>query len=334
MKNFSDDIGIVVIGRNEGDRLKRCLKSVLKEIDRIVYVDSGSSDGSVEYAKRIGVDVVMLDMKIPFNAGRARNEGFSHIIKKNQNIKYIQFIDGDCEIVEGWLSFARNYLENNVNCAVVAGRRIEKDPDGSVYNMLCDVEWNTPIGSAEACGGDFMIRKVAFLQVDGFNPIVLVCEEPEMCYRLKNNNWSIFRLDHLMTVHDAAMVRFSQWWRRNLRKGHGGGQMISLGLCSYGGKSIFIRHTASMWFWAVIFPTSILLLSFSVNIFFLLLTLLYFIQFIRIAIDIYERAGNTKNAMYASFFAILGKWPQVIGQLLYIKRKLLGDTCTNIEYSQ
>ena len=336
MKNVTDDIGIVVIGRNEGERLKRCLQSVFSEtngIGQIVYVDSGSSDGSVEYAESQGVNVVGLDMRIPFSAGRARNEGFLFLNKISEDLKYIQFIDGDCEIRAGWLSFAYSYLESNETCAVVAGRRKEKFPENSIYNKLCDIEWDTPIGKAEACGGDFMIRKEAFQQVNGFNPVVLASEEPEMCYRLRKKNWTIFRLDHPMTLHDAAILRFSQWWKRNLRMGHAGAHIFFLGVSAYGGKSYFIKGITRSWFWAFIFPVSVLMIALFINIAFLLLYTAYLVQLVRIAINVYKRIPDIKLSFICSLFTIIGKCPQVIGQMLFLKRKLLGKTFANIEYS-
>ena len=41
------DLGAVVIGRNEGARLERCLDSLQGTVACIVYADSGSEDGSV-----------------------------------------------------------------------------------------------------------------------------------------------------------------------------------------------------------------------------------------------------------------------------------------------
>jgi glycosyltransferase involved in cell wall biosynthesis len=54
-------VGVVVIGRNEGERLKRCLISATTQSTRVVYVDSGSSDNSPAIARDLGADVVDLD---------------------------------------------------------------------------------------------------------------------------------------------------------------------------------------------------------------------------------------------------------------------------------
>ena len=74
----SANVGVVAIGRNEGERLKRCLGSVPAGAAS-VYVDSGSTDGSAQWARDHGADVVELDMSVPFTAARARNAGFQTI---------------------------------------------------------------------------------------------------------------------------------------------------------------------------------------------------------------------------------------------------------------
>ena len=69
------NFGAVVMGRNDGERLKLCIDS-LSVAARIVYVDSGSTDGSVDWARAHGADVVELDSAVAFTAARARNSGF------------------------------------------------------------------------------------------------------------------------------------------------------------------------------------------------------------------------------------------------------------------
>jgi len=92
-------VGVVVIGRNEGERLKRCLASVLAQhAGPVVYVDSGSSDGSVEYAKSVGIEVVDLDMTRPFTMARGRNAGFNYLLEHYPGCEFVQFVDGDCEM--------------------------------------------------------------------------------------------------------------------------------------------------------------------------------------------------------------------------------------------
>jgi len=213
-------VGAVVIGRNEGSRLETCLRSVRRDVPFIVYVDSGSSDGSVALARTLGVEVVELDLGTPFTAARARNAGVDRLLRLHGTLHLVQFIDGDCELQPGWIEAAVRFLTADPKAAIVCGRRRERHPEASRYNRLCDTEWDTPVGPAAACGGDSLVRIDAFQAVGGFDASLIAGEEPDLCFRLRRAGWSIERLDVEMTLHDADMHRFSQWWQRNVRSGY------------------------------------------------------------------------------------------------------------------
>src|SRR5579862_3109454 len=129
MKSLTN-IGAVVIGRNEGERIKRCLLS-LSAARVVVYVDSGSTDGSAQWAVGRGIDVVELDTGLPFTAARARNSGIQRMREIAPDIPYIQFVDGDCELVEGWLDAAARLLDSRPDVGAVCGRRRERFPEKS-----------------------------------------------------------------------------------------------------------------------------------------------------------------------------------------------------------
>ena len=151
-------VGIVVIGRNEGDRLIRCLHS-LPQSARIVYVDSGSTDGSVERARALGFEVLPLSSETPFSAARARNAGFQFLVSGPSSPDYIQMVDGDCELDPAWIDHAVLALAAEPTLAIVFGRCRERYPTASVYNALCDDEWDGPIGLVDSCGGIAMVRR-------------------------------------------------------------------------------------------------------------------------------------------------------------------------------
>src|SRR3954469_12450980 len=104
-------IGLVIIGRNEGERLRRCLASALGYAAHAVYVDSGSTDGSVALARSMNVDVVELDTTIPFTAARARNAGVERLLRLAPDTSYVQFVDGDCEMNPAWWGVALARME-------------------------------------------------------------------------------------------------------------------------------------------------------------------------------------------------------------------------------
>ncbi len=315
-------VGAVVIGRNEGDRLRVCLESVLPNIDAAVYVDSGSTDGSVERARGMGASVLSLDMTIPFTAARARNAGYRLLISAHPETRYIQFIDGDCEVVNGWLEHARQYLDAHPDCAVVCGRRRERHPEASIYNHMCDLEWDTPIGDALSCGGDALMRVDALLQVDGYRDLLIAGEEPELCVRLRRNGWRIRRLDREMTRHDAAITRWGQWWRRTVRAGHAFAE--GAWLHGMSPERHWVRETARSAFWGMLLPAAILFLAIGVDVRAAALALVYPLQWARLAV----RSGSPALA----FFTLAGKFAEAQGLLKFGLTKVLGRTGRLIEY--
>jgi glycosyltransferase involved in cell wall biosynthesis len=323
-------IGIVAIGRNEGKRLRRCLESVIGASGAVVYVDSGSTDGSVAAAREIGAEVVELDMSRPFSAARARNEGFERLMHVAPETEFVQFVDGDCEIVAHWLRTAADELLAHPEYAVVCGRRRERHPDASVYNKLCDIEWNTAIGEAKSCGGDSMMRVSAFREAGGFNASVIAGEEPELCFRLREKSWKIMRLDAEMTLHDAAMTRFSQWWRRNVRAGHAYAQGAHMHGSSPQRRNV--RQTLSNYVWGLLLPLFIVISAFFTRGITLLLLAMYPLLAARVRGHGRRRGLNNADARTFAIFIVLGKIPQAMGQLKFVLTHLLGRRPQIIEY--
>lgn len=211
-------IGIVIIGRNEGARLVRGLASMSELGCALVYVDSGSTDDSVAAARAAGAEVVLLDTDAPFTAARARNAGWRRLCE-TRAADMVQFVDGDCQLAEGWLDAGAAALEADAGLAGVAGRRREVAPGASPYNRVCDMEWDTPVGEARALGGDALYRQAALEAVGGFDPGYICGEEPEMAHRMRAAGWRLARIDAEMTRHDAAIHGFAAYWRRGIRSG-------------------------------------------------------------------------------------------------------------------
>lgn len=323
-------VGLVAIGRNEGQRLRQCLHSVAGKVARVVYVDSGSTDGSVEMARSLGVDVVELDLSIPFTAARARNAGFERLLQTDPQIELVQFVDGDCEVVEGWLETAQQELAARPEAAVVCGRRRERFPEQTLYNRLCDIEWNTPVGEAKACGGDSMMRVAAFQQVGGFDSTLIAGEEPELCVRLRKNGWKILRLDAEMTRHDAQMTRFNQWWKRNIRAGHA----FAEGAWLHGREPErhWVKESRSNWLWGLIVPLLVLATAWSTRGLSLLLLGGYPLMAYRISRYVQQQGLKDKDARDYGLFCMLSKFPQVQGQIQFHSGRLLGRRQSLVEY--
>ncbi len=321
------NIGVVVIGRNEGNRLKRCLESVTKVTDKIIYVDSGSTDESVAMVRGMGLGVIELDLHIPFTAARARNEGGKSLVKFAPNLDYIQFVDGDCELASGWLEAAASFLESHKDIAMVCGRLRERYPDSSIYNLLCDAEWDTPIGVAKTCGGNAMIRSKAFEAEGGYRPDLIAGEESEFCVRLRKKGWKIWRLDAEMALHDAAMSHFWQWWKRTQRTGYA----YAEGAYLHGNtpEKHRIKESRRIWVWGLGIPVVSVSLTIWLGVWGLMLLFVYPAQVIRLAL---RNSHPVAKDWWQALFLVLGKFPEAIGQLNFTYNRMTGKTARLIEY--
>jgi len=320
-------VDAVLIGRNEGARLVNCLSAVKGQVRRIVYVDSGSTDGSVAVAHAAGAEVVVLNMDRPFTAARARNAGLAQVRGADTPADFIQFLDGDTVMDAGWLRTALGVLTARPELALVCGRRRERFPAASLYNLLCDLEWDTPVGETRASGGDALVRRAAIEGIGGYRDDVIAAEDDEMCQRLRAAGWRLERIDAEMTLHDAAITRFAQWWRRAVRAGHGFAQVGGLH------PGHFRAERRRVWLWGVVLPLIALagLLAaapwVAVGI-----ALLYLASFGRVALR-YRRQGlGWRAALGCAGLISLSKFSNLQGVLTYRLRRLRGDAARIIEY--
>lgn len=329
-----DSLGVVAIGRNEGDRLIRCLDSLNQHLPPsvpIVYVDSGSTDSSIAEAKARKAHVVSLDMSIPFTGARARNAGFDYLLSHFPNVEYVQFIDGDCEILPGWSEAAISAIVQSDRLAVVFGQLQERFPEASAYNRLAAIEWTVSPGEARACGGIALMRTAAVSSAGGFNASMICGEEPELCIRIRQQGWKIQCLDQAMAIHDMDMHEFSQWWKRSVR----GGWAVAEGCAMYGNtaEQYMKKESISGWFWGAIAPALALVLAPVTHSLSLLLLLSGYLLLTFKIFKAQKQQGTAfRNAVTYAFFCTLSKIPQAVGQAKYWLNRWQAKPATLIEY--
>ena len=310
-------VGFVAIGRDEGERLRSCLESVGAGLGHVVYVDSGSTDGSVELARSAGADVVELDTSRPLTAARGRNAGFEHLVQVAHGVEFVQFIDGDSEMIDGWLDEALEYLATHPDVGAVCGRIVERYPNASVYNRLCDMEWNRPAGETRACGGNTMIRVEAFRQAGGFLSGMVAGEEAELCARLRQKGWRIVQLSTPMVLHDAGMTRLGQWWKRAVRAGRAYAESLTLHRHSQDRHNIRGARSAVLWGAGV--PAAALVLGVAAAwhpwtlAFLALIVGAYGTLLVKVYRHRRERGERPRHALLYASFCLLAKVPQCIG---------------------
>ncbi|HSM93639.1 MAG TPA: glycosyltransferase [Anaeromyxobacteraceae bacterium] len=306
---------VVAIGRNEGERLARCLASIPRDGTPVVYVDSGSTDGSADLAARAGADVVRLDPARPFSAARARNEGVERALASVPGVAFVQFVDGDCELAPGWLSEGERILRARDDVAAVCGRVRERQRDRTIYNRLCDLEWDVPPGEVASCGGIAMMRVDAFGAEGGFAAALVAGEEPELCVRLRRRGWVILRVRDEMATHDAAMVRFAQWWRRAQR----GGWAYAQGVALHGAppERHWVREQRSALAWGAVLPVAALTLALAVHGAFAALLVAYPLLGLRVGRWARRRGASRRDALLQGAFIVIAKFPEALGALQF-----------------
>jgi GT2 family glycosyltransferase len=308
-------LGAVVIGRNEAQKLRRSLSSVLEVAAPIVFVDSASEDGSVDLARTMAVDVLELDRSAPITVARARNAGLARLVHLAPEVDFVQFVDADSEMVSTWFAHAGRVLAENSRVAVVFGRVRERHPRRSLYARLYQTEFDAHFSQADVCGGMAMMRISALQHADGFNSTMLGFEDAELSFRLRRAGWHVSRLDAEMAVHEAGMARPAQWWQRQVRGGYARGQEAALH-----GRSLprsALRESCSIWFWGLLLPLLACGAIGPTRGLSMLLLAGYPVLFLRIYRRMQRRGSAPIDAALYAASCVLGKFPQLVGQMRF-----------------
>ena len=324
------NVAIVAIGRNEGERLKSCLRAAIAAAQTVVYVDSGSSDGSAEFARSLSCHVV--EMHPPYSAARARNQGFAAGMALDPDAEFIQFVDGDCTLVDGWLDQGMAAFRERQDAGIVCGHVREIHPEASVYNRLFDLEWRQQPGTLSACGGIFMMRPETFRGLGGFRPEVIAAEDNEFCVRVRRTGKKIYLLDTPMVLHDAAMHSFHEWWRRARRTGHAYAQVAALH--GQSNERYYVQECRRVWIWGFAIPFFAFALAPFTRGISLMLLFLYGPQFGWIVRRARKRGWPLADAFVYSGFTVLTKFPALEGMLAYYWRRMRGKTITIMEHKE
>lgn len=335
-QELMNEVAVVVIGRNEGERLRRCLESVCGKGVPVVYVDSGSTDGSVNLARSMCCDLLKLDRSRPFSAPRARNEGFAHLVRTKSDAQFVQFVDGDCILAEGWLHTARRELGARPNVAIVCGRLRELQAEASIYKRLAAIEWDRPLGEVKYVGGIFMVRRSTFEETGGFKEMIGGAD-PELCVRVRQRGWKIIRLDAEMASHDMPTISIRQWWRRAVRTGHAYAEGAVLHGRSPDRHNV--RPVLSAAFWGLFMPLAIAgsaVVAVAWNPWAWIAAALMAVAYPLASFRVYrmtKRQGRTSpDALLYAVACLLSKFANVYGILIYVSRRIWRLPFTDIEH--
>lgn len=308
-----------MIGRNEGPRLMRCLRSVLGDFDPVVYVDSASNDGSPQAARALGADVVALDLSQPFSFGRARNVGARRVLELSPQVRWVQFVDADSEVAPRWCERAVAALAADVTLAALHGRVRERRVRDSLYGHLFELEFEPCTETDDVIGGMAMIRMSALQALGGYAEGMQTFEDHELSFRLRAAGWRIRRLGDDMVIHEAAMTHWRQWWVRERRAGHGRAELVAM----HGARAApeWRRAYASVWFWGAMLPIGAVAAVAAWGAAGLVVLLAYPALLGRVFRRMRRRGLGTADAALFAAGKVLGKFPQVHGVVSFLRRQ-------------
>ena len=318
------DLGVVVIGRNEGARLRRSLESVYDQGCPVIYVDSQSSDQSLATAAELGIPCLSLDPARPMNAARARNEGFAWLTARQPGLSLVQFVDGDTVIEAGWLADARRSLLASPSVGVVSGHLLEREPDRSIFHTLANLEWRKAPGPTPSTGGIFMTRVDAFRKVGGFDGNFPAGEEADLCMRVRNDGFFVVHLDRRMGTHDMGDIGFRSWWLRSVRTGTCYGQGARAGR--------YRREARSALAWGLALPALVLFAAVATHGWGLLLVLAVPVQMARVFQSARARGWTGAESKAYGVFTVLAKIPESVGLIRHRVDRWRGSAPRLIHY--
>jgi hypothetical protein len=325
-----NEVGVVVIGRNEAAGLRECLLSIPKGMARVVYVDSGSTDGSIGIARECEVEVVELGAHERWSAAKARQAGFERLMAMTPALELVQFVDGDCVLDGGWLGAAAMSLTEDAGA--VSGRRREVRPGASVYNRICEIEWAQGQASAGACehfGGDVLMRVKAYREAGGYDAEMVACEDHDLSARLRERGWRIESLDIPMTWHDSRMTRASQWFWRCHRRGVGYAQMWER---HRRGRQARAMVRALVW-GCVVPGVAVALAPWTRGLSLIVLVVAYGLRAVRIAgRAVWEGRAARGDALAWGVHCVAASFVYCVGIGAHAARRCAGRKATLIEY--
>ena len=311
---IADRVAAIVIGRDEGETLRLCLDGCVDQCRSVIYVDSGSSDDSIDQAKLRGAHVVNLGPMVPFLPGLARNEGFRQLEELNRDAEFLQFVDGDCVLAPDWIENAVAALDADPSIHIVCGGLSEVDPQSSPWKRMCQIEWAELAGRVSWCGGIFIVRREAFRAVGGFREDVVAGEEPELCTRIRDAGGEVERIDAPMASHDSHMLHFSQWWGRELRGGY-----MDYSVATPSGSQPFAPERFRMYVWTLGWLLLCLGLTLAGGWLAGLLGLCVLpAQMLRQVLWSLRRGHDFISSLVYGGLVVLLNWPKLLGQMRFL----------------
>lgn len=305
-------IAAVVIGRDEGERMTRSLRSVLGVAAPVVYVDSRSQDGSVARARALGVDaVVELSVPPPCTVARARNAGLAAALALAPDLELVQFLDADSELFPQWIATARAAMAREPALGAVYGAVHERAPAASWLSRLYHVQFAELRQVPDQCPGMSVMRVAALRVAGGFVDDLAGYEDREITARLHRAGWQVRQLAADMARHEVRAASLPAWWRRRVQGGIALAHELSLHDAAAPPR--VRRAVLSAGVWGAAVPLVAALAAATAPAILPLVPLAYAALFARITWRARATGVSMRDAALYAAALVLGKVPEAFG---------------------
>ncbi len=176
------------------------------------------------------------------------------------------------------------------------------------------------------------MRVSALQEAGGWAVELIAGEDPDISYRMRDLGWKIVRLGLPMTMHDANMTRFREYWRRAIRSGHAYAEVgwkhrrrsgrpwmtHTLGIVAYGAVLPVAGILCAFLFW----PAS-------------LLVILIYVRMLAVMVSFCRRKGSTWRLSIAyAALNLVCKFASFVGVARYWLGRASGREGRLIEYKR
>lgn len=216
---MSRDVDIVIVNWNAGLMLRDCVQSVLTSIGdvlgRIIVVDNGSIDRSLEH---LPADCRVVTIEAGENLGFARacNRGAALT-----SARFILFLNPDTRLCPNTLVEVRNFMDSSEGASVgICGIRLIQD-DGAIQRHTTDFpnprniyrvdSFRTPFDHrisrkvSHVIGAFYFIRQNVFFELSGFDEQFFVYfEDLDLSLRVSRAGWDVYYLASVEAYHKGG----------------------------------------------------------------------------------------------------------------------------------
>jgi glycosyltransferase involved in cell wall biosynthesis len=201
------ELSVVLISKNQAWNISRLIESVLQATSsigstEIILVDSASTDQTVEVAKRYPICILRLRPEHPLSPSAGRYVGYKH-----SSGEFVLFLDGDMEVLDGWLEDSLCNMRNAQHAGVLMSTQLINLHPQAAGDTTSPREKIQPTPPREVsfapfvAGGAALYRRAVLEQVGTFNPHLFSDEEPELCLRIRHAGYRILLVDYPIVRH-------------------------------------------------------------------------------------------------------------------------------------